>query len=766
LALVDARLGDLDAAREEQTRTIELWERSLGSTHPFVAVGLGELADVVRRQGENAEAARLLRRALRIRERSVGPRHRDTAYTLADLAATVMGLGQRAEARRLAGRALSILQRTETEDSPALATTLELHARLQLADRQPELAIGYFERALAVRTRTLGSSHPLVADVMVGLATAQSAMGRPAEAMRSAQTAENVARDHLHLMLQHLPERESLNYAAARPRGLDLILSLVTGDVDTAASFDALLRSRALVLDEMAVRHRLGSSEPGVADLQAKLVAAQQQLANVLVRGPRDSAVERYLLLVNEARRSKEAAERALVERSAAYRAELSDTQAGHREIQHAIAADAALVSYVRFQRIEGSRRPVPSYLAFVTRHDRGPVAIPLGAADVLERRITRWRTIVNGDSTNRGRHSAAQLRDAGRALRAALWDPLAPALAGVANIFVVPDAAVNLVPLAGLPGYSGEYVVEEPYNIHYLSSERDLVRLHTPSRQTALLALGGAAFDDVVAPVLPARGPRAPVRSTDAPCEAFENLRFTPLAGTLGEVKEISRVWNEAVPGSTAASRLLLAGQADETTFKREASQYRVLHLATHGFFLNGPCVTQATRTRAVGGLVRTDDLIDQSYKRINQAERRLGLSGLALAGANRRGSAAAADDDGILTAEEVAGLDLRNVEWAVLSACNTGVGELRAGEGVLGLRRAFEVAGVHTVIMSLWPVEDDVTRQWMVALYEARLKNRQSTSAAMRDASLVVLHRRRAAGQSTSPFLWAAFVAAGAWQ
>ena len=94
--------------------------------------------------------------------------------------------------------------------------------------------------------------------------------------------------------------------------------------------------------------------------------------------------------------------------------------------------------------------------------------------------------------------------------------------------------------------------------------------------------------------------------------------------------------------------------------------------------------------------------------------------LSGLALAGANRRAAAGPDEDDGILTAEEVASLNLQGTEWAVLSACDTGLGEIKAGEGVFGLRRAFQIAGARTVIMSLWSVDDRATRPWMRALYE----------------------------------------------
>jgi CHAT domain-containing protein len=140
--------------------------------------------------------------------------------------------------------------------------------------------------------------------------------------------------------------------------------------------------------------------------------------------------------------------------------------------------------------------------------------------------------------------------------------------------------------------------------------------------------------------------------------------------------------------------------------------------------------------------------------------------LSGLALAGANRREHASPNEDDGVLTAAEVASLNLRGVEWAVLSACDTGLGEIRSGEGVLGLRRAFHIAGARTVIMSLWPVDDQATRVWMRELYEGRLKRDLDTAVAIRDAGLAVLRSRRAAGQSTAPFYWAPFVAAGDWR
>lgn len=190
----------------------------------------------------------------------------------------------------------------------------------------------------------------------------------------------------------------------------------------------------------------------------------------------------------------------------------------------------------------------------------------------------------------------------------------------------------------------------------------------------------------------------------------------------------------------------------------KREAPGHRVLHVATHGFFLNGACSPAPGSTRGVGGLAKAAGT--------GAVDNPLLLSGLALAGANQRALVGPDEDDGILTAEEVASLNLEGVEWAVLSACDTGVGEIKTGEGVFGLRRAFQVAGARTVVMSLWSVDDQATRAWMRALYKGRFQKKLSTADAVHAASLAVLRDRRAKGQSTLPSYWAAFVAAGDWR
>jgi CHAT domain-containing protein len=177
------------------------------------------------------------------------------------------------------------------------------------------------------------------------------------------------------------------------------------------------------------------------------------------------------------------------------------------------------------------------------------------------------------------------------------------------------------------------------------------------------------------------------------------------------------------------------------------------VLHLATHGFVMGEGCMPVgggAARTSAVQAL----------------ASNPLLGAGLVLAGASRRSGRSTAADDGILTAEEISGLDLSGIDWAVLSACDSGTGVTRAGEGIFGLRRAFQIAGVRTVIVSLWPVEDRLARSWMETLYSARLTRHRSTDAAVREASRSALADRRRLGGSTHPLYWSGFVAAGDWR
>jgi CHAT domain-containing protein/tetratricopeptide (TPR) repeat protein len=760
LARADTRLGNYASATQELSRVAAIHTRIAGANHPYVAMALADQANVYVEQGLHGRAIPLLERALGIRERALGRDHRDVARTLADLGAALMQAGQPTRAQQLASRALRIWERLDAPEAPAYAAILSLYAKLQLGRGDIAAARDYYDEALAIRAKVFGASHPLYAEAQSGLALALASAGDAAGAVRAAASAESVGRDHLSLMLRSLPEREALNYAAARPRGLDLLLSLAPSTPDAAPiALDDLIRTRALVLDEIAAR-RSAPHEGEVAGPRAELSAAQQRLANLIVRGPGVMSPVQYQAVVESARRDSENAEQALAAASLQFRAARSRAQIGLADVDAALPADGALVAFARYQRTvlsAAAPRNVPSYVALVRRRNQPAAIVPLGSAAAIDALVSQWRADI----------LARASRPSGVALRRRVWDPLTTHLAGVTRVFVVPDGALGLVPFAALPVGQRSYLLETGPMIHYLSAERDLVPSpQAPLAGRGLLALGGPSYDDATLFRSRSKSTRSSARAATSPtrgatresCGAFEAASFQPLDGTLREVRDLKRIWSANPATESESARVLVGHDASETTFKREAPGSRVLHVATHGFFLNDTCPGAPAGTRGVGGVAKSGGPAPVANP--------LRLSGLALAGANRRASAGPEEDEGILTAEEVASLNLEGVEWAVLSACDTGVGEIKAGEGILGLRRSFQIAGARTVIMSLWSVDDDAARDWMRAVYDARFGRKRSTVDAVQSANLAVLRARRARGQSTEPFYWAAFAAVGDWR
>jgi CHAT domain-containing protein/tetratricopeptide (TPR) repeat protein len=796
LAAHDVDLGDYAAARVLLERSLAIWERERRfRDDPAIPDALTTAADLLLRMGEPeraepllADALRLrqaaqnpwdpdlagildtraralealgfttkaramLERSLRIQERAYGPAHREVADALLSLAGWHLRHGQPARARELAERAADVMAKTLGPDHPRVADARAELGRIHRACRQPREAQDDYAGALAIREKAVGPRHPLVAESLVGLAEALADEGQGSQALDAALRAEAIARDHLRLVSRGLAEDEALDFSQARSSGLPVALRLaetgLTVDARTRV-WDALVRSRNLVYAQAEVRHTLLRT-PELQPLVLPLLEARQRLSNLLVRGPAADSPVRSRSLLDDARDQVESAERALA-KAAPSLGDASGGEVGGDAVAAALPPGAALISYVR------DPGPSPRYMAWVVRPAHAPVAVALGPARPIERQVERWRaTIVSASET------AAV--ETGGALRHAVWDPVAAKCPGATRVFVVPDGALHRVAWAALPSASGGYLAETGPTIHVLSAEKDLVRAREPRADgRGLLVAGGPAFDERPAdsPTRIARATGAVLRGAPSTCAGLQQALFENVSGSAREAQDLAALWRQARPDDADAVVGLTGREADERAIKRLAPGRRVLHLATHGFSLSGACIArEGSALRGIGGLAPAE-----APTKAARAETAPRVSGLALAGANLRNLGRAGDEDGILTAEEIASLDLSSLEWAVLSACDTGMGEVKAGEGVLGLRRAFQIAGARTVIASLWPVEDRAAQEWMQALYRERLIGARDTAEAVRRASLDVLTARRARGESTVPFFWAAFVAVGDWR
>jgi len=761
-------MGDFEQARTHLLSAARVRRDRLGPEHPLLASTLNLLAFNFERSGSYRDARARYEEALRIEEKAYGRENPECGWTLMRLGLLHLAYDDTSGARRCLQEAREIQEKTMGEENTDLAWTLGGLAAVAARHGDLQAAAELYRRVLRIEEKAYGPMHPDVAGSLVDYAVVLARDGRTDDALEASLRAADVERVHLRLTVRGFSEREGLVYSATLARALDVALSLAARERAPAdvvrRVWDSLIRSRTLVLDEMVSRQRIahaGVADPRLAEAARAVTERRQELADRLVRGGETTSRR---MEVYRAREALERAERQLGSSSEAFRTEREERNAGYAEVISSLRSGEALVAFTLCRSGMHSRA---SYMALVMRPGRIPAAVDLGPSDRIDGAITRWIRAISLGSRSSGASDPdeAKARALGEGVRALTWDPVARFLEGARHVHIVPDGLIYRVSFAALPTEASGYLIEGPCLISYLTSERDLLPRKMGRKGAGLLALGGPAYDapakapsqTLLASGTARRGVPASEASTSVPppdCSDFRHLRFPPLPESLGEVKAVAERWR----GSDSVV-VLTGPAATEEAFKELAPGKRVLHVATHGFFLEADCPRLSPQARGIGGLVSAKSKGNEASLRSPS----LMLSGLVLARANHRDHVLGGQDDGVLTAQEISSLDLSSVEWVVLSACDTGLGAIQAGEGVLGLRRSFQVAGAGTTIMSLWSVEDRSARDWMTALYDMRFNRRLATADAVREASLSVLRARRAQGRSTHPFYWAAFVATG---
>ncbi|WKV10755.1 CHAT domain-containing protein [Marivirga harenae] len=329
-------------------------------------------------------------------------------------------------------------------------------------------------------------------------------------------------------------------------------------------------------------------------------------------------------------------------------------------------------------------------------------------------------------------------------------WKPIAEQTQKYEKVYFSPDGIYNQISINALYNTNTEKHVLEEQNIQLLTNTKDLIayRERTPDSNMASApalfgfpnynkgmresAEGGEnVASDIVENASLNRGLRGSLQRY-----IRGNSLVTSLPGTKDEVNKIQSIYRDS---KYSEPNTYLENQADENQLKRVKNP-RVLHVATHGFFLE-------------------DNETSNTDEEDKYSENPLLKSGLIMAGANSfiaTGLNEEVSQDGILTAYEAMNLDLNHTELVVLSACETGLGELKNGEGVYGLRRAFQVAGANAIIMSLWSVDDEATQELMTAFYANWISGKDKLTA-FNEAQKTIKEKYE------SPFYWGAFVMVG---
>ena len=770
LALLYGARGEVARAEALYQRALAIYAKTLGAEHPAVAQTLGSLAVIYTVRRDFARAEETYERVFRIYEQTLAPDDPNFITFVSNLSQFYAVKGDYDMAAQLMQRALDMSEKTVAPDNPFRAQMLMNLATTEQAKGDFAAAGPHFERAITLYEKSIGGMHPDVANAYENAATFYEAKDEVARAIAALAHASDIREHTLALVLTTGSERQKLAYMATFGYETDMAVTLHLRQAasDPAAARLALLtvlRLKGRALDAVAdqigsLRRRLDSTGRALLD---QLSAARAQLASLTLAGaPQLPAAER------EAATAKLDAELERLEAQVSARSAEFSAQAQTvllEPVQAALPAGAALVELVAYRPFDAKvskrddRLGPPRYAAYVLKREGPPTAVDLGAAADIERAVAEFREALK-------RPESKNTRQLGRALDERLLRPVRRLLGDTRQLFLSPDGALNLIPFAALVDEQEHYLIEN-YQLTYLTSGRDLLRLQARSEsKSAPVVFANPQFDlgrnTTAATVAPTeRG----LRSTD-----FGQLQFSQLKGTAEEAA--------ALRTTLAGVQVLTDAQATEATLKQLGSP-AVLHIATHGFFLPDQASASVPATRGIG--LGKDADTPAITAVAPPAENPLLRSGIALAGANSRQSGPG--EDGVLTAPEAAGLNLWGTKLVVLSACETGLGEVHNGDGVYGLRRALVLAGSESQVMSLWQVSDAATRDLMVAYYK-RLQAGEGRTDALRQVQLTMIKSTTAQAQSgaqrglggelgtgvktadrSHPFYWASFIQSGAW-
>jgi CHAT domain-containing protein/Tfp pilus assembly protein PilF len=742
LAALYNNKGDLARAELLYQRALSVLEKAHGQAHPNVAAALNNLGGLYSAIGDFARAEPMLQRALAISEKTLGQDHPDVANRLNNLAVLYWKKGDLARAEPICQRAVSLFEKALGPGHPDVAQALNNLASMTKDKGDYPRAEPLYRRALSILEKALGQGHPTFAAALGNLASMYITQGRVAEALSTLRGAVDIQdRNATTILATGSEEQKRLYMRTLISDGItSLHIQHAPASQDAARlALTALLRRKGRVLDAMtdslaALRRSL---DPGDRERLDRLGSVYSELAVRASRGLEKASPERYRKELAALEKARQTLEADIAQRSAAFRAEQHPVTLA--EVQAKIPEGAALVEIARYRPFDprlGSgqlnRWGAPRYVAYVLRPSGDPEFSDLGGAAAIDAAVDALRRALGDHDRTHDPKPAA------RALDSLLMQPIRKLLGDTSWVFLSPDGPLHLIPFGALLDEQGHYLIER-YLFSYLTSGRDLLRFGdkpAPPRE-APLVLANPAFNDSSAPRAPEATHRG-LRSIDMVTQSLPALE-----GTVEEASTIARLF----PGS----RVMLGAQATEEAVKA-ARAPRLLHLATHGFFLPEQPIPEVLLKNPGA------ETTPEERAALLQRENPLLRSGIALAGFNRRQSG---KDDGVLTALEAAGLDLFGTRLVVLSTCESGVGHASSGEGVYGLRRALTMAGSETQVISLWQVDTGWTRELMQAYYQ-RLKDGAGWSEAMRDVQLAML----ADSKTAHPNLWASFIVSGEWR
>ncbi|MFT7687912.1 MAG: CHAT domain-containing protein/Flp pilus assembly protein TadD [Candidatus Azotimanducaceae bacterium] len=688
----------------------EQWTVLFGSEHINTLKATNNLGRILQKLGRLSEAEQEILMALGARQSTLGEKHIDSIRSMIDLGGVYL------EQKRL-----------------------------------PE-AESQLEEALAFAESELGNLHPYTFEALNYLAAARLEVGSTEAAADLMEVGFKRRSQFFDTMLWTTGENAREGYIRLHRKEFNDYLSLLASINDEKSAkrtIDASLQRKGLLLKVTSEIQQIASmtTNPELKGLATQLEEARKTLAKMTLAGPTAETQGRHTEALYDLEQQVNELQGELGRASVRFRTSIAKVSADR--LEESIQEGAALVDFQVFED-KGDKK----ILAAIVRNIDGDIEYSLvvyNDKDSIDSIVIEYREMIQDDSADED-----DILDAGVLAYEEVWEPLAETLDDTEYVYLIPDGVLNILPFNALVNGDEEYLLQS-IDLHTLTSGRDLIPNDYSLAEGEYLILAGPDYDSdkIVSAeaIAVAQGRRSAslkvgIRGAGG---GLRGLNFAPLPGAEQE----GRVIIEQVVAGDGKSKDYFGNAAQEQILSNMTVPPEILHVATHGFFL------------------KADDTL---RKRILKAQRSIEVhvpppgdnpllrAGLAFAGINTNAQFLGDIDttnDGVLTALEVLDLSLSGTRLVVLSACETGLGEIHDGEGVYGLRRSFQEAGVAEVISSLWEVSDAGTQALMTDFYN-KLLGGMPAREALRAVQLDMLD----SPEWGYPYIWSAFMIVGSYE
>ncbi len=704
LAMTHADMAKLSVAETDMASSLEHAKKILKeNSSNYIKLEINH-ANIFRLQKKYAEAEKLYLSAIAVKEKKLGA-HPDLANLKRGLADLYMEMGKPELVEKLLLSAVDINKRKLGDSHPSTLSAMQDLGNYYRLINNAAKSLALLKSVVEKKKTIYGEKHPNYIQALEELSLTQWLSAQISEAKTNYDLVISNTQNYINTFFNSLNENEKTLYWEKTTNRLHRYYSFVLANYEKQNDllipfYNTIINTKGFLLNTSSkIRNVIAqSSDPELQTVYSDWLETKENLNTAYQLSKEELAQEKINLDSLESKANE--LERKLSEKSALFKESNSAAVLNFESIAKALTADEATVEIEEINEYNNGFTGKSKYIAFVINNST-PAIINLGASETIQAAVKTFR-----DKTiNRKPESEAY---------AIVWKPLDDKLKGLKRIYLSLDGLYHQLSINALKDAAGVYMMEK-YNVQFVGNTKDIISLKQSAtnfkKPNSAFLIGNPTYGnkEVIA----------------------------QLPGTEAEVNNIKKILNTAQVHNT----VLIGDKATETELKNVKSP-SVLHIATHGYFLAD--VSEVESNKVLG--------VDLSVAKQNPLLR----SGVLLANCENvfdENYRASNVDNGILTAYEALSLNLDKTDLVVLSACETGLGSVKQGEGVFGLQRSFLIAGARSIIMSLWSVSDDATMQLMTLFYSNYSKsgNKQQAFA---DAQKQLKLKYK------EPFYWAAFV------